>query len=78
MFKYNIKRKGTGNAEELSECLKVCPRTIYQLLDELRNLGASISYNKKRRSYCYMQDTEFHFTPLIKNSGEKGIKGGKI
>jgi len=37
----------------------------------------SISYNHKRRSYCYTQETEFHFTPLINRFGENGIKGGK-
>lgn len=28
-----VRRKGTGNAEELSQRLQVCERTIYQLLD---------------------------------------------
>ena len=74
---YLIRRKGTGNAEELSERLNVCPRTVYQLLNDLRHLGASISYNQQRRSYCYTQETEFHFTPLINRSGWKEIKGGK-
>ena len=72
-----IRRKGTGNAQELSERLNVCPRTVYQLLNDLRHQGASISYNHKRRSYCYTQETAFHFTPLINRSGGKEIKGGK-
>jgi len=72
-----IRRKGTGNAEELSERLNVCPRTVYKLLNDLRHLGASISYNQERSSYCYMQETEFHFTPLINSPSGKEIKGGK-
>ncbi len=72
-----VRRKGTGNAEELSQRLQVCERTIYQLLDDLRELGASIEYSRKRRSYFYTQDVEFHFTALINNQGKGGIKGGK-
>lgn len=72
-----VRRKGTGNAEELSQRLQVCQRTIYQLLDDLRELGASIEYCRKRRSYFYTQDVEFHFTALINNQGKGGIKGGK-
>jgi len=72
-----IKRKGTGNAEELSERLNVCPRTVYKLLDDLRHLGASVCYSRECRSYCYTEETVFHFTPFINRSGGKGIRRGK-
>jgi predicted DNA-binding transcriptional regulator YafY len=73
-----IRRKGTGSAKELSERLNVCPRTIYQLLNDLRHQGASISYDHKRGSYCYTQETEFHFTPLIKRADEEAFDSEKI
>ncbi|MEL7119784.1 MAG: HTH domain-containing protein [Bacteroidota bacterium] len=56
-----IRRKATGRAIELSDRLKVSERTVYNLLNTLRNLGAEIEYDKKVVSYVYTNNITFDF-----------------
>lgn len=72
-----IRRRGTGSPAELAARLYVSERTIYNLLDDLKALGAKISYCKSRRSYFYEKDFSTGF--LFQSQGaesEKNIKGG--
>jgi predicted DNA-binding transcriptional regulator YafY len=56
-----IRRKATGTPIELAEKLNLSERTIFNLLDELRALGASIEYDKFRESYFYSEDFVFPY-----------------
>lgn len=44
----------TGTPEEFAMKLHVSKRQLYNLLDELRGLGASISYSRKSKTYYYV------------------------
>lgn len=60
-----IQRKGTGNYQHLAARLGVAPRTVYNLLDALKELGAKIDYCKTRQSYYYANDIELDFSNLL-------------
>ena len=56
---YLIKRKGTGRPTDLARRLGISERCLYNLLNEMKTMGAPIYYNKTRKSYCYEYRVEF-------------------
>ena len=48
-----IRRKATGSSDQLAARLGCSRRTVYNLLETLRELGAEIHYCTERRSYHY-------------------------
>lgn len=54
-----IMRKGTGTPSSLADRLGVSSRTIYYLINMMKELGAPIYYCKIRSSYCYREDVFF-------------------
>ena len=50
-IKYLSQHKRTGTVEELAEKLKVSPRTIRRMVQQLRNQGFPITYNRLRYTY---------------------------
>lgn len=60
-----IQRKATGNYQQLASRLKVAPRTVYNLLEILEELGAQIKYCKLRQSYYYSNEINFEFSGLL-------------
>jgi len=51
-----IRRRSTGNAQQLSQKMEVSERTVYNLLRLLRNLGADIEYCQEKNSYYYEKE----------------------
>ena len=51
-----IRRKATGNPLTLASKFGVSERTIYNLLDMLKSLGAEIGYSREMESYYYEQN----------------------
>lgn len=43
----------TGTPEEFANKLHVSKRQLFNLLDELRGLGASIKYSRYKKTYYY-------------------------
>jgi predicted DNA-binding transcriptional regulator YafY len=56
-----IRRKATGTPTELAQKMELSERTIFNLLDELRTLGASIEYDKFLESYRYGENFVFPY-----------------
>jgi biotin operon repressor len=73
-----IRRKATGNAQQLAERLNVSRRTVYNLLDALRGLGAPIDYCRHRESYYYTCEVKFQFEVCIEGKSSYLIKGGQF
>ncbi len=48
-----IRRKATGSSKQLAARFGCSQRTVYNLLNMLRELGAEIRYCKDRCSYYY-------------------------
>jgi len=53
-----IKRKATGSAEDCAGRLSISRTSFFRLLNDLKNLGAPIVFNKFRNSYGYEYDWE--------------------
>lgn len=52
---YLIQRKATGTPESLARRFNVSPRTIYNYINELKNLGATIDYDHRLQTYFYIE-----------------------
>lgn len=76
-----IIQKNTGSPLELAERLRLSKRQVYNLIDELKDLGAPIFYCKRLKSYCYKDsfklNIQFSLT-LLEGKDEKKIFGGYI
>lgn len=72
-----IRRKATGTPKELARKFSVSERTIYNLLQILKELGAEIDYCHVRRSYFYESPMKFRYGFTIESSEEKKLGGGK-
>lgn len=76
-----IRLKATGNAKQISEKLHISERTVYYLIEKLKDNGCPIYYDKYLDSYCYkfkgklIIKCEFK---LLDKESLKTIKGGYI
>lgn len=68
-----INRKGTGSPCALARRLKVSERTVYNLIDGLKTLGAEIEYCYERESYCYLNSFRFK---LWNGVNTQAVQGG--
>ena len=71
-----IKLKATGTPTELAARLGVSERTVYNILETLRDLGVAINYNKQRKTYYYEGNITIQFLKVKVENTEK-IKGGE-
>lgn len=53
-----IQRQATGTPEEFAERLNLRKRQLYNILDEFKDYGASIKYNRMRSTFYYDNDFE--------------------
>ena len=67
-----IKTNATGSPEDFARSIGKSKRCTYNILDELKEMGADIRYSKPKQSYEYLND----FDMELKIDG-KNIKGGK-
>ena len=56
-----IRLEITGSPQELAEKLNLSERQIYRLIDQMRSLGAEISYSQLKNSYIYLNPVKFIF-----------------
>lgn len=71
-----IRRKGTGSARELASKLQISERNVFNLLDLMKSLGASIYFCKSSNSYCYKTNIRFKFG-FVSNGELHSFKGGR-
>lgn len=48
-----IRQQRTGNAQELAEKLHIRRRHVYNLLDNLKDIGLEIEYSREKKSFIY-------------------------
>lgn len=70
-----ICNKKTGTPVQLSERLQLSERSIYNILQVMKEMGAPIYYNKMRQSYCYLKEVQFEFGFYNTRSEERRISG---
>ncbi len=74
-----IRMKATGTPKELAKKIGISERLLYDYLNELRESGAPVYFDKERCCYCYSEEVKFEFGFKVIESEELDkIKGGKI
>lgn len=56
-----IRLKATGTPQELAKRLNMSKRSVCNLINEMRDMGAEIEYCTRHRSYCYERELHFIF-----------------
>jgi predicted DNA-binding transcriptional regulator YafY len=74
-----IRQKRTGSADELANKLKISRRQVYNWLEELKDIGLEIKYNRTIKSFVYLKSYKVDITFDVKeltNDELKNIKAG--
>lgn len=69
-----IRLKATGKPIQLAEKLCISKRSVHNLIEDMRTLGAEIYYCPERKSYCY--ETEVTFICRFQPRNTKSFFGG--
>jgi biotin operon repressor len=70
-------RKGkTGCAEKLAEKTGISRRTLFEILEDLRDQGIPVEYDKTTGSYEFKGDVKFLFEVTVDGEKIVHIKGG--
>ena len=56
-----IKLKATGTPKIFAKMLGISERTLYDVIKDMKELGAPVYYSPERQSYCYKHNVEFVF-----------------
>lgn len=56
-----IRRKATGKPDELASRLEMSRSTLFRHIEDLRALGAKITYDKERETYRYEEPFDLKF-----------------
>jgi len=73
---HHIEHKSTGTPREFAARLGISERKLYRILDELRDLGAIITYNVERSSYLYSNEVRINIHLRIDQFDSNKTKGG--
>jgi HTH domain len=71
-----IRMKSTGPPKNLARRLEISERTLYNLLDILRSMGAEIYFNSEKQSYYYPSNIEVEIKFKVSDSASATFKGG--
>lgn len=61
-----IQQKATGDLESFAKKMKLAKRTIKELITQMREMGAKISYSKAQKTYYYEENGEFCISKFMK------------
>jgi predicted DNA-binding transcriptional regulator YafY len=56
LIHYKIKSKSTGKPEEFSNKLNISRSTLYEYIEDLKELGAEIRYSRCLQTFYYVND----------------------
>lgn len=74
-----LKEEKTGTPEMFANQLNIGKRQLYNILDNLKIIGASIKYCRKRETFFYEEDFDLQINysvKVIKNETMKNVFGG--
>jgi len=60
-----IKKKVTGNLAEFAKKMGVSKRTVSELITQMREMGATILYDRNRETYYYAEHGEFSISKFV-------------
>lgn len=61
-----IKKKATGDLETFAKKMNLSTRSVSELISQMREMGAAISYDRQRKSYYYEVSGEFCISRFMK------------
>lgn len=61
-----IRIKGTGTADQLAEKLGISRKSVYNLINEMKERGAPIKFDQFRGSYYYDEEGYFKIAIYFK------------
>ena len=61
-----IRQRRTGNADELAQKLRISRRLVYYWLDELKEMGLELYYNREVKSFVYHKPYKINISFEIK------------
>ena len=65
-----ISGQNTGSPEKLAAAVCVSRSELYYILRELKKMGAQISYNRRKRSFCYSNNFKLDMEIKVSYLGE--------
>jgi len=71
-----IRMKATGSPKDLAQRLSLSERSIYDLINQMKSLGAPIIYNSLRGSYEYEESGQFRCQLTFEKGMHQRISGG--
>lgn len=69
-----IRMKATGVPKQLAKKFNTTERNIYRLLNQLKEMGCPIYFDKERESYCYKNEGAIIFKFEPKSADNKAIE----
>ena len=76
-----IRFENTGDASEFSERLGISRRQLYYYVDELKDLGLPLSYNRNSKTFFYEKKCMLKINITIRELGDSELseyKGGNF
>ena len=67
-----IEQECTGSPKQLANRLYVSERLIYCLIEQLRDYGAEVRYDRGRRTYYYLSDFQFEVNISVAVGNQHG------
>ena len=71
-----ISMMSTGTPEEFAQKLGIRRSTLFQSLQEMRELGVNIKYSSVRQSYYYADSRRIRIKPVITIESNFGFSAG--
>ncbi len=68
-----IKGEVTGSPDIFASCLSISKRQLYNILDEIRLMGAPVEYDKLRCTYYYRYAYEIKMEILFRSLSDEEI-----
>ena len=56
-----VRLKATGSAQELAHRLGVSRASVFRYMDDLKDLGAPVTYCRNRQTFFYEENFELNF-----------------
>jgi len=63
-----IRRKATGDQEAFAQKNRLSKRGLAKVLEDMKQMGFPIKYDKNKRSYCYTKEGKMAQKLFVENS----------
>ncbi len=74
-----IEKECTGSPSELADKLTISERSVYLLLEQLRDFDAQVAYSRGRKTYYYREEFKLAIgisVSVVNHNGSTDLFGG--